>query len=55
MGLDPATGKSKGYCFLDFTDRASAEAALSMDGFDLAGRKVETIKIIISARLLASY
>jgi RNA recognition motif-containing protein len=40
MSLDPATGKSKGFCFLEFADQASVQAAMTMDGFELAGRKV---------------
>lgn len=38
--MDSATGKSKGFCFLEYTDQASALAAHAMDGFELAGRKV---------------
>jgi len=38
--MDPATGKSKGFCFIEYTDQASALAAHAMDGFELAGRKV---------------
>jgi RNA recognition motif-containing protein len=40
MSMDSATGKSKGFCFLEYTDQASALAAHAMDGFELAGRKV---------------
>ena len=35
-------GRSKGFCFVDFTEPASAQAALtSMNGFDLMGRKIK--------------
>jgi hypothetical protein len=40
VGVEPATGKSKGYCFLEFSEPYMAEAAMVMNGFDLAGRKV---------------
>ena len=43
MSMDSATGKSKGFCFLEYTDQASALAAHAMDGFELAGRKVMPI------------
>lgn len=41
MTLDPLTGRSKGFCFIEFADSASAEAAMAMDGFELAGRKIK--------------
>mmetsp|Transcript_19647 Transcript_19647/g.33371 ORF Transcript_19647/g.33371 Transcript_19647/m.33371 type:complete len:496 (+) Transcript_19647:36-1523(+) len=41
MQIDPMTGKSKGFCFLEFTEQASADAAMAMDGFELAGRKIK--------------
>lgn len=41
MSLDNATGKSKGFCFIDYDDPASADAAQAMDGFELAGRKIK--------------
>jgi RNA recognition motif-containing protein len=41
MSIDPATGKSKGFCFIDYEESASADAAQAMDGFDLAGRKIK--------------
>ena len=40
MSIDPITGKSKGFCFIEYSDPTSAEAAQAMDGFELAGRKV---------------
>jgi RNA recognition motif-containing protein len=30
MSHDPATGRSKGFCFIDYEDAASAEAAKAM-------------------------
>lgn len=41
MSHDPATGKSKGYCFIEFADAESALAATAMDGFELANRKIK--------------
>lgn len=41
MSQDPATGKSKGFCFIDFEDPKAAEAAQVMDGFELAGRNLK--------------
>ncbi len=35
------TGRSKGFCFVEFQDAASAQAALTMDGFELAGRRIK--------------
>ena len=40
MSMDSITGKSKGFCFIEYADAASAEAAQAMDGFELGGRKV---------------
>jgi RNA recognition motif-containing protein len=40
MQFDPTTGRSKGFCFLEYDDPSSAAAALVMDGFEVAGRKV---------------
>lgn len=40
MSMDSMTGRSKGFCFIEFADPSSAEAAMAMDGFELAGRKV---------------
>lgn len=40
MSIDPSTGRSKGFCFLEYSDASSAEAAMAMDGFELAKRKV---------------
>ncbi len=40
MTIDPATGRTKGFCFLEFGSAAEADAAMAMDGFELAGRKV---------------
>ncbi len=40
MSKDAGTRKTKGYCFLEFATKESADAAMTMDGFELAGRKV---------------
>lgn len=40
MSHDPTTNKSKGYCFIEFSDIEAATAATAMDGFELANRKV---------------
>lgn len=38
---DPATGRSKGYCFIQYRRPEDAKMALEqMDGFELAGRQV---------------
>lgn len=47
MGTEPS-GKSKGYCFIEYKDAEAAQAAQAMNGFELAGRKVHSIKKIIS-------
>lgn len=44
MTMDPLTGRSKGFCFLEFAEPACAEAAMAMDGFELAGRKIKVGK-----------
>eukprot|EP01038_Epipyxis_sp_PR26KG_P014841 gene14841-19947_t len=41
MSMDPATGKSKGFCFIEYSNAESALAAQAMDGFELAGRKIK--------------
>jgi len=40
MTMDAATGRSKGFCFLEYDNSQSADAAMAMNGFELAGRKV---------------
>ncbi|CAM9433559.1 unnamed protein product, partial [Phaeothamnion confervicola] len=41
MTIDQATGRHKGFCFLEFETPESAETALtSMNGFELAGRQI---------------
>lgn len=41
MSHDPVTGRSKGFCFVDFTTPESAAMALqTMNGFQLAGRPI---------------
>lgn len=41
MSIDPATQRSKGFCFIEYNELASADAAMVMDGFELAGRKIK--------------
>lgn len=42
MSHEPATGKSKGFCFIEYDNAASATQALtSMNGFELAGRPIK--------------
>ncbi len=43
MQIDPLTGKSKGFCFLEFETIEASQAAQAMDGFELAGRKVSEV------------
>lgn len=40
MSFEPTTGKSKGFCFLEFAEPMYAEAAMIMNGFEIGGRKV---------------
>ncbi len=46
LGVEPGTNKSKGYCFVEFTEPHMAEAAMVMNGFDLAGRKVRIFQLL---------
>lgn len=39
MTLDNSTGKHKGFCFIQYSEPAHAEAAMTMDGFQVGGRK----------------
>lgn len=42
MSFEPATGKSKGFAFVDFEQGESATMALqTMNGFQLAGRPLK--------------
>lgn len=42
MSHDPATGRHKGFCFIEYVDVKGAEAALrAMNGFELAGRAIK--------------
>ena len=43
LSHDPITGRSKGFCFVEFSDINAAQAALAMDGFEIANRKVSSI------------
>lgn len=47
MTMDAATGRSKGFCFLEYDNSQSADAAMAMNGFELAGRKVIFIAYFI--------
>ena len=51
MTMDAVTGKSKGFCFIEFRTPEMALAATAMNGFDLAGRKVclriNAVKVLI--------
>ena len=40
MAMEPGAARSKGYCFITFESPASAEAALGLNGIEIAGRKV---------------
>mmetsp|Transcript_27726 Transcript_27726/g.27953 ORF Transcript_27726/g.27953 Transcript_27726/m.27953 type:complete len:167 (+) Transcript_27726:107-607(+) len=41
MSREPGTTRSKGFCFIEYDNPQSAEAAIAtMNGFELAGRKV---------------
>ena len=40
MSFDPATQRSKGYCFVEFENAADAQAAIGMNGVEIAGRPV---------------
>jgi poly(U)-binding-splicing factor PUF60 len=45
MSHEPSTGKSKGYCFIEYESAVSAQQALtSMNGFQLAGRPIKVNK-----------
>jgi RNA recognition motif-containing protein len=40
MTMDSQTGRSKGFCFIDYADPVHAEAAMTMNGFEIGGRRV---------------
>jgi RNA-binding protein 23/39 len=40
LQMDAVTGRSKGFCFLEFKTPEQAQAAMAMNGFEIAGRKV---------------
>ena len=46
LSHDPITGRSKGFCFVEFSDISAAQAALAMDGFEIANRKVSSIVLL---------
>ena len=46
LSHDPITGRSKGFCFVEFSDINAAQAALAMDGFEIANRKVSSIVLL---------
>ena len=41
MSVDPSNGKTKGFCFIEYQNLASVQAAMVMDGFELANRKIK--------------
>eukprot|EP01042_Synura_sphagnicola_P002841 gene2841-3466_t len=41
MSLEPGTNRSKGFCFITYDNPASAEAALALNGMEVAGRKIK--------------
>lgn len=51
MTRDSSTGRSKGFCFIEFSDPQCAQAAMTMDGFELAGRKVSGNKNLLCLSL----
>lgn len=40
MSIEPLTQRSKGYCFIEFRTPEMADAAMAMNGFEIAGRRV---------------
>lgn len=40
MSMDSVTQRSKGFCFIEFKTPEQAAAAMAMNGFEIAGRKV---------------
>lgn len=50
MSYDSQLGRSKGFCFVEFQDPVTAQAAMAMDGFELAGRRVKLAFLSFSAR-----
>jgi len=41
MSYDNITGKSKGYCFVEYETKEMADAAMAMNQFQLAGRPIK--------------
>jgi hypothetical protein len=50
MSYDLQLGRSKGFCFVEFHDPVTAQAAMAMDGFELAGRRVKSVLQSFPAR-----
>jgi hypothetical protein len=48
MSFDPATQRSKGYCFIDFENAADAQAAMGMNGVEIAGRPVSFMPLFFN-------
>lgn len=44
MSFDSATGRHKGFCFVEYDNTPSADQALqAMNGFELAGRPIKVL------------
>lgn len=41
LSREPGTTRSKGFCFIEYDNPASAEAAMALNGFELAGRNIK--------------
>jgi len=42
MSMEAGNLRSKGFCFITYESALSAEGALAMNGFEIAGRKVNS-------------
>jgi RNA-binding protein 39 len=47
MPMDPLSGRSKGFCFVDFDSAAIAQTAMAMNGVEIAGRPVSSCDVLI--------